>query len=77
MLGDSREGILFPETSYYKKINANGLMKIMNLPYLMRTCQKGAFSQDRWEQWKCRCSSNWGALISLLVSGFVRLFNVH
>lgn len=49
MLADSREGVLFSENSCYRKINANGLMEIMDLPYLMHRCQKGPFSQDGWK----------------------------
>lgn len=49
MLGDSRECILFLETSCYKKIKANGLVKIMDLTYLMHRCHKGPLSQDEWK----------------------------
>lgn len=49
MLADSREGVLFSENGCYKKINADGLMEIMDLPYLMHGCQKGPFSQDGWK----------------------------
>lgn len=60
-----------------RKISAKGFIKIMDLLYWMHGYQKGCSLRTDRKQWNFRCSSNWGALVSLLVPGFVHFFNVH
>lgn len=60
-----------------RKISAKGLIKIMDLLYLMHRYQKGCSLRTDGKQWNYRCSSNWSALVRLLILGFVHFFNVH
>lgn len=34
-MGDAREGDFFPESSYHKEINARGLTKVTDLPFVV------------------------------------------
>lgn len=74
MLGDSRDGVLFPRSSCHKKIKGNDFTKMTGLTYLMQV-KKAIAPRTDGDQGNCRCPSDWGTLISLLVPRAVCLFN--